>query len=178
MFWNKVGRLQFVHDVALFCHSFNVAHIPMIWRHDYPSSWTRNVSWANHRPTALLKGYTNISKRPANRCITIKHYVIKFVSDLRQVGGYLWVLRFPSLMNSLKLLYKILQFVHDVALFCHSFNVAHIPMIWRHDYPSSWTRNVSCKVVLVFYQHSVVIPHLVYDRLLSLNLKENVQNVR
>jgi hypothetical protein len=24
----------------------------------------------------------------------IQHYVIKFVSDLRQVGGFLWVLRF------------------------------------------------------------------------------------
>ena len=26
----------------------------------------------------------------------IRHYVIKFVSDLRQVGCFLWVLRFPS----------------------------------------------------------------------------------
>ena len=26
---------------------------------------------------------------------SIQHYVIKFVSDLRQVGGFLWVLRFP-----------------------------------------------------------------------------------
>jgi hypothetical protein len=26
---------------------------------------------------------------------SIKHYVIKFVSYLRQVGGFLWVLRFP-----------------------------------------------------------------------------------
>ena len=25
----------------------------------------------------------------------VQHYVIKFVSDLRQVGGFLWVLRFP-----------------------------------------------------------------------------------
>jgi hypothetical protein len=25
----------------------------------------------------------------------IQHYVIKFVSDLRQVGGFIWVLRFP-----------------------------------------------------------------------------------
>jgi hypothetical protein len=25
----------------------------------------------------------------------VKHYVIKFVSDLRQVGGFLRVLRFP-----------------------------------------------------------------------------------
>jgi hypothetical protein len=26
---------------------------------------------------------------------SIQHYVIKFVSDLRQVGGFLWVIRFP-----------------------------------------------------------------------------------
>jgi hypothetical protein len=26
----------------------------------------------------------------------VQHYVIKFVSDLRQVSGLLWVLRFPS----------------------------------------------------------------------------------
>ena len=25
----------------------------------------------------------------------VQHYVIKFVSDLRQVDGFLWVLRFP-----------------------------------------------------------------------------------
>jgi hypothetical protein len=26
---------------------------------------------------------------------SIQHYVIKFVSDLRQIGGFLWVLQFP-----------------------------------------------------------------------------------
>ena len=26
---------------------------------------------------------------------SIQHYVIKFVSDLRQVSGFLWVLMFP-----------------------------------------------------------------------------------
>jgi hypothetical protein len=25
----------------------------------------------------------------------VQHYVIKFISDLRQVGGFLWILRFP-----------------------------------------------------------------------------------
>jgi hypothetical protein len=25
----------------------------------------------------------------------VQHYVIKFVSDLQQVSGFLWVLRFP-----------------------------------------------------------------------------------
>ena len=27
---------------------------------------------------------------------SIQHYVIKFVSDLRQVGGFRWVLQFPA----------------------------------------------------------------------------------
>jgi hypothetical protein len=27
--------------------------------------------------------------------MAIQHYVIKFVSDLQQVGGFFWVLRFP-----------------------------------------------------------------------------------
>ena len=27
--------------------------------------------------------------------VCVQHYVIKFVSDLRQVGSFLWVLRFP-----------------------------------------------------------------------------------
>ena len=35
---------------------------------------------------------------------SIQHYVIKFVSDLRQVSGFLRVLRFPS---SIKLTAKI-----------------------------------------------------------------------
>jgi hypothetical protein len=29
----------------------------------------------------------------------VQHYVIKFVSDLRQVGGFLRVLRFPPLIK-------------------------------------------------------------------------------
>jgi hypothetical protein len=40
---------------------------------------------------------TNIvSLNPVHgKVYSIQHYVIKFVSDLRQVGGFLWVLRFP-----------------------------------------------------------------------------------
>ena len=34
----------------------------------------------------------------------IQHYVIKFVSDLRQVGGFLWALQFPP---SIKLIVTI-----------------------------------------------------------------------
>ena len=35
---------------------------------------------------------------------SIQHYVINFVSDLRQVGGFLWVLQFPP---SIKLIATI-----------------------------------------------------------------------
>ena len=40
---------------------------------------------------------TNIvSLNPVHgKVYSIQHYVIKFVSDLQQVGGFLWVLRFP-----------------------------------------------------------------------------------
>jgi hypothetical protein len=37
-----------------------------------------------------------VSLNPAHdEGYSIQHYVIKFVIDLRQVGGFLWVLRFP-----------------------------------------------------------------------------------
>jgi hypothetical protein len=37
-----------------------------------------------------------MSSKPANgEVYSIQHYVIKFVSDLWKVGGFLWVLQFP-----------------------------------------------------------------------------------
>ena len=37
-----------------------------------------------------------VSLNPAHgEVYSIEHYVIKIVSDLRQVGHFLWVLRFP-----------------------------------------------------------------------------------
>ena len=45
---------------------------------------------------------------------SIQHYVIKCVSDMRQVGGFLWVLRFPSpiKLTSLTLTIIILRSNH------------------------------------------------------------------
>ena len=41
-----------------------------------------------------------VSSNPAHGKVnSIKHYVIKFVSDLRQVGGFLRVLWFPPPIN-------------------------------------------------------------------------------
>ena len=37
-----------------------------------------------------------VSLNPTHgKVYSIQHYVIKFVSDLQQVCGFLWVLRFP-----------------------------------------------------------------------------------
>ena len=60
-----------------------------------------------HKPQSMVIGFTTtyaISAYHHYRCkfeshsvegYSIQHYVIKFVSDLRQVGTFLWVLRFP-----------------------------------------------------------------------------------
>ena len=43
-----------------------------------------------HIPTKVVK-----SNPAQSEVYSIQHYVIKFVSDLRQVGGFLRALRFP-----------------------------------------------------------------------------------
>jgi hypothetical protein len=41
-------------------------------------------------------GIKVVSSNPAHgEVYSIQHFVIKFASDLRQVGGFLWVLRIP-----------------------------------------------------------------------------------
>jgi hypothetical protein len=46
--------------------------------------------------TCAISATTNRSLNPAyGKVYSIQHYVIKFVSDLRQVSGFLQVLRFP-----------------------------------------------------------------------------------
>jgi hypothetical protein len=46
-----------------------------------------------------------VSSNPAHgEVYSIQHYVIKFVSDLMKVDGFLWVLRFPQ---PIKLTFKI-----------------------------------------------------------------------
>jgi hypothetical protein len=41
--------------------------------------------------------YAIMSSNPVpSEVYSIQHYVIKFVSDLRQVGGFIRILRFPS----------------------------------------------------------------------------------
>ena len=45
----------------------------------------------------MVVGFTKVvSSNPAHaRCTQYSHYAIEFVSDLRQVSGFPWVLWFP-----------------------------------------------------------------------------------
>jgi hypothetical protein len=53
------------------------------------------VSW-HSAVNDILKSINNVSLNPANdEVYLIQYYVIQFVVDLRQVGGFLMILRFP-----------------------------------------------------------------------------------
>jgi hypothetical protein len=56
-----------------------------------------------------------VSSHPARgEVYSIQHYVIKFVSDLQQVGGFLHVLRFPSSTKTDR--YDVTEILLKVAL--------------------------------------------------------------
>ena len=42
-----------------------------------------------------IESYKPHKRGGEHRCSGVQHYVIKFVSDLQLVGGFLWVLPFP-----------------------------------------------------------------------------------
>jgi hypothetical protein len=50
-----------------------------------------------HLPMQSVPITTNVVR--SNPTQAIQHYVIKFVSDLRQVGGFLRILRFPPVIK-------------------------------------------------------------------------------
>jgi hypothetical protein len=69
---------------------------------------------------------------------------------------------------------------------CHSsfwfVHAAYIDMFSPHSndmtlWQNSSAEKISCNVAPFFYHHSVVTQHLVSDRILSFNSKEDIQNV-
>jgi hypothetical protein len=63
--------------------------------HDkFMSYFFYGVIWKN--PAVIVYGsFTTTCAINASRSgLGVQHYVMKFISDLRQVGGFLWVLRF------------------------------------------------------------------------------------
>jgi len=68
--------------------------------------------------------------------------------------------------------------VHSIALLMLTLMcfTPHSNDMW--PWQNSLAEKISCNIASFFYHHSVVMQHLVSDRLLSLNSKKNVlQNV-
>jgi hypothetical protein len=61
--------------VLIVVTSYPYAPHPRIQQPEEDDDWIS--SWSQSSSSGPFKGHTNISKRTANRCITIKHYVIK-----------------------------------------------------------------------------------------------------
>jgi hypothetical protein len=81
-----------------------------------PKSWAWcKHSWAKPNSHLLIASPVHV------KVYTIQHYVIKFVSDLRQVGIFIRLLRFPLNENYLKpkfILWYVL-YIHNY----YSFNI-------------------------------------------------------
>jgi hypothetical protein len=65
---------------------------------------------------------TKIQQNILSKFRYIKDYVIKFVSDLRQVGGFLWVLRFPEIYLKVAFNTIILNLTRILVLFALNRN--------------------------------------------------------
>ena len=59
------------------------------------SSWSYGSWIYNYICNQYLSPLMLRVRNPFRRGVLIQHYVIKFVSDLLQGGGFPWVLRFP-----------------------------------------------------------------------------------
>jgi hypothetical protein len=68
--------------------------------------WIRDTSWYQYgERNLLLSTHLPMQSVPITTdVVSVQHYVIKFVSDLRQVGGFLRVLSF---LTPIKLTAKI-----------------------------------------------------------------------
>ena len=93
----KHKQLQFILSRCL----YRCLYIPMFFRLNFkkiaaPSR--NNDSKTYIQLTCAISAYHNYRcefKSRSGKVYSIQHYVIKFVSDLRQVGGYLLLLLFP-----------------------------------------------------------------------------------
>jgi hypothetical protein len=72
-----------------------------------------------------------VSSNPVNsKVYSIQHYVIKFVSDLRQVGGFLRFDMFFKREKKMKMpacCMDVLSITHSIISFLLFFFVAHMP---------------------------------------------------
>jgi hypothetical protein len=114
-------------------------------------SWSMFGSWIyNYLFNQCLSPLTLWVWSHSDEVYTIQHYVIKFVSDLRQVGSFLWLLYDSSTNNTD--LHDITEILLKVALSTITLNLYFIHVLPRgHQWPCGgghWiliTRLISCE---------------------------------
>jgi hypothetical protein len=73
-----------------------IIHFSMCWVYIYRYIDMYNLWSQVHKHIWYRCNHYNYEfESRSGEVYSIQHYVIKFVSDLRQVGGFLWVLQFP-----------------------------------------------------------------------------------
>jgi hypothetical protein len=99
--WNLTFKVQ-MYLIFLYLYKFHVFLIGFIMLKVYLIDRVRVQSWSYgswiynylcNQCTSPLMLWVRIR---FDEVYLIQHYVIKFVSDLRQVSNFLWVLRFPQ----------------------------------------------------------------------------------
>jgi hypothetical protein len=75
-------------------YKINIQYKGRSWTWSY-GSWIYNYLCNQYLSLLMLWDRISIRVKCTNEVYSIQHYVIKFVSDLRQVGGFLRVLLFP-----------------------------------------------------------------------------------
>jgi hypothetical protein len=81
--------LNIIHNI------FNLRDI-VLSGHMYVKWFHTSIFVIHHTYVYRYLGENSLLPQDISAHFSIQHYVIKFGSDLRHVGGFLWVLRFPS----------------------------------------------------------------------------------
>jgi len=79
----SMNLLHFLLEVCFICHSY----------FEGPSWRDRTV--VGFTTTCAISAYHHWCEFKSRSGRGVQDYMIKFVSDLRQVGGFLWILQFP-----------------------------------------------------------------------------------
>jgi hypothetical protein len=81
-------------EIYVFCNTTLLFQKGPSWSWSY-GNWIYNYLCNQCLSPLTLRVQTPVH----GEVYSIQHYVIKFVSDLRQVGGFLWALQFPPLIK-------------------------------------------------------------------------------
>ena len=121
---HRIHVLFMMYDVYWYCQVKKKRMIMKILKKEWFISKQRIVEKRGEEETKSM------SNAPVGVVYSIQHYMVKFVSDLRLVGGFLRVLRFPPppFFQNFHINHSFFQNFHNHSFFLHltiSVDVIH-----------------------------------------------------